>query len=186
MNSVQESKNELEAAIRYAENAISAAQSTIESMQFRQDMAKKEYQERTGREEALQREVAELKAELEQTKSLEDQLKGQVLTPTMPVIPRDVAIAIFREGVQSGVRDAVAELEGQSINIDESEYCGDFSVTFEREISLDEYMDFDWMRDKVGQYNEEFVADALKGLCDKSGFECRIHGIDDQGEKKND
>ncbi len=45
MNSFQESKNELEAAIRYAENAISAAQSTIESMEFRQEMAKKEYEE---------------------------------------------------------------------------------------------------------------------------------------------
>ena len=54
MNSFQESKNELEAAIRYAENAISAAQATIESMQFRQDIAKKEYEERTGREQALE------------------------------------------------------------------------------------------------------------------------------------
>lgn len=179
MNSFQESKNELEAAIRYAENAISAAQATIESMQFRQDMAKKEYQERTGREEALQREVAELKAELEQTKSLEDQLKGQVLTATMPVIPRDVAIAIFREGVRSGVVDAVSELEGQTIHIDESEYAGDFSVSFDCNVSLDEHVDFDWMRDKVGQYDEAFVVGALKGLCADKSFECRIHGIDD-------
>ena len=179
MNSVQESKNELEAAIRYAENAISSAQATIESMQFRQDMAKKEYEERTGREEALQREVAELKAELEQTKSLEDQLKGQVLTATMPIIPRDVAIAIFREGVQSGVRDAVAELEGQTINVCENEYCGDFEVTFARDIHLDDELDFDWMRDKVGQYEESFVVGALKGLCASKEFECRIHGIDD-------
>jgi hypothetical protein len=193
MNSFQESKNELEAAIRYAENAISSAQSTIESMQFRQDMAKKEYEERTGREQALEREVAELKLqleeaktnmalmtdELEQTKSLEDQLKGQVLTATMPVIPRDVAIAIFREGVQSGVRDAVSELEGQTINICENEYCGDFEVTFARDIHLDDELDLDWMRDKAGQYEESFVVGALKGLCSKSGFECRIHGIDD-------
>ena len=185
MNSFQESKNELEAAIRYAENAISAAQATIESMQFRQDMAKKEYQERTGREEALQREVAELKAELEQTKSLEDQLKGQVLTATMPVIPRDVAIAIFREGIATGVLSACSELEGQSINIDENEYCGDFSVSFEREISLDEYLDFDWMRDKAGDYTEDAVIDSLKGLCADNKFECRIHGIDDNNNEQN-
>ena len=42
MNSAQESKNELEAAIRYAENAISSAKTTIESMEFRQEMAQKQ------------------------------------------------------------------------------------------------------------------------------------------------
>ena len=40
--SAQESKQELEAAIRYAENAISSAKRTIESMEFRQEMAKKQ------------------------------------------------------------------------------------------------------------------------------------------------
>jgi hypothetical protein len=98
---------------------------------------------------------------------------------TMPVIPKDVAIAIFREGVQSGVRDAVAELEEQTINICENEYCGDFEVTFARDIHLYDELDLDWMRDKVGQYEESFVVDALKGLCASKEFECRIHGIDD-------
>jgi chromosome segregation ATPase len=60
MNSVQENKNELEAAVRYCESAISRAKATIESMEFRQQAATKEWHERTGREEALQREVAEL------------------------------------------------------------------------------------------------------------------------------
>ena len=78
MQSVQESKQELEAAIRYAENAISSAKQTIESMEFRQEMAKKQSSEQTGREEALQREVAELKAKLAENK------------PTMPVIPKAV------------------------------------------------------------------------------------------------
>ena len=64
MNSVQENKNELEAAVRYCESAISRAQATIESMEFRQQAATKAWHERTGREEALQREVAELKAQL--------------------------------------------------------------------------------------------------------------------------
>ena len=170
MQSVQESKQELEASIRYAENAISSAKETIESMEFRQEMAQKQYAEQTGREEALQREVAELKARLAEDK------------PTMPVIPKDVAIAIFREGVQSGINDAVAELEGQSINIEESEYCGDFEVSFSRRIDLDDELDLDWMRGKVGQYEEDFVTDALKGLCASKEFECRIHGIDDQGD----
>jgi chromosome segregation ATPase len=63
MNSAQESKNELEAAIRYAENAISSAKTTIESMEFRQEMAQKSYQEQTGREKALQNQVDKLKSE---------------------------------------------------------------------------------------------------------------------------
>jgi predicted RNase H-like nuclease (RuvC/YqgF family) len=245
MNSVQESKNELEAAIRYAENAISSAQGTIESMEFRQEMAKKNYQEQTGRESMLEGEVAELTTQVDEAfrenqsltklvKELESKVQGQyddivmlereveVYTkkynelaqqkeassgpcgcqayrdleefnaelskqnvslaegkPTMPVIPRDVAIAIFREGVQSGINDAVAELEGQSINISENDYVGDFSISFERDIDLDDHLDLDWMRDKVGQYEESFVVDALKGLCASKEFECRIHGIDD-------
>jgi septal ring factor EnvC (AmiA/AmiB activator) len=230
MNSVQESKNELEAAIRYAENAISSAQGTIESMEFRQEMAKKNYQEQTGREQALEREIAELNKQVEfysnkynvlckKNDDIEDELfklrkekeassgpcgcqayrnleekvgdlesevnaLEQPEQPTMPVIPRDVAIAIFREGVQSGINDAVAELEGQTINISENDYVGDFSISFERDIDLDDHLDLDWMRDKVGQYNEEFVVDALKGLCASKEFECRIHGIDDQETNK--
>ena len=168
MNSVQESKNELEASIRYAENAISSAKQTIESMEFRQEAAQKQYAEQTGREEALQREVAELRAKLAEDK------------PTMPVIPKAVAIAIFREGVQHGVEAACVELdEATYIRIEESEYVGDFHVTFERDIDLSEHVDTDWMRGKVGQYEESFVVDALKGLCADKDFECRIHGIDD-------
>ncbi len=49
MNPIQESKQELEASIRYAENAISSAKKTIESMAT--------YQEQTGREQALQAQV---------------------------------------------------------------------------------------------------------------------------------
>ena len=64
MNSVQENKNELEAAVRYCESAISRANATIESMEFRQQAATKAWHEQTGREEALQREVAELKVQL--------------------------------------------------------------------------------------------------------------------------
>ena len=227
MNSFQESKNELEAAIRYAENAIASAQGTIESMEFRQEMAKKNYQEQTGREEALTKQVQELESKVqgqyddivllqrevefytkeynyllkqkeassgpcgcqayrdleEKVGDLESEVNAleQPERATMPVIPRDVAIAIFREGVQSGINDAVSELEGQSINISENEYVGDFSITFDRDIDLDDHLDLDWMRDKVGQYNEEFVVDALKGLCASKEFECRIHGIDDNG-----
>ena len=63
MNSVQENKNELEAAVRYCESAISRAKQTIESMEFRQQAASKAWHEQTGREAALEREVADLKVE---------------------------------------------------------------------------------------------------------------------------
>ena len=279
MNSVQESKNELEASIRYAENAISSAKQTIESMEFRQEMAQKNYQEQTGREQALQNQVDELKSKgallaerIDEMKSsafadtktiehlkdqnlelkekvqaqlgdidmlkqqrtvraeardeevgalkstiaeLESKVQGQYddivqlerdLTvktsqaeawkkearetkegaPTMPVIPKDVAIAIFREGTLFGVEAACDEIQGESINISESNYVGDFHVSFERDIDLDDHIDFDWVRSKVGDYDEDNVAANLEGLCAKNHFECRIHGIDDQEEKKND
>ena len=225
MNSVQESKQELEAAIRYAENAISSAKTTIESMEFRQEMAQKNYQEQTGREAALQEErdmleknVKYLRDENERLKREKEASSGpcgcqayrdleeargraegevellqstinaleQPEQPTMPVIPKAVAIAIFREGVQRGVEAACAELEGQRIEVSENEYCGNFEVSFNKEIDLDDELDLDWMRGKVGDYSEETVIDALGNLCADKKFECRIHGVDDQEEKKND
>ena len=125
MQSVQESKQELEASIRYAENAISSAKATIESMEFRQEMAKKTYQEQTAREfalakreEELEAEVADLKAQIEGHRTnmalLTDEAEFYKKSytelevalgkgvPTMPVIPKDVAIAIFREGMKAG------------------------------------------------------------------------------------
>ena len=194
MNSVQESKQELEAAIRYAENAISSANKTIESMEFRQEMAKKQSFEQTGREEALTKEVQELEERndklnaqiVEQTgriAELEAQVNAleQPEQPTMPVIPKAVAIAIFREGVQHGVQAACNELDMETyIRIEESEYVGDFHVTFERDIDLNEHIDTDWMRDKCGNYEENAVIEALRDLCADKEFECRIHGVDDR------
>jgi len=226
MQSVQESKQELEAAIRYAENAISSANQTIESMEFRQEMAKKQYAEQTGREEALAKRVQELedkvqgqyddikqleydltaktaqasawKKEVDKLRSereasiapcgcqayrdLEAQVNAleQPEQPTMPVIPKDVAIAIFREGVAHGVSNACDELDNDAgITIEETEYAGDFEVSFSRWIDLSDHLDLDWMRDKVGDYDEKSVIEALKNLCADKGFECRIHGIDD-------
>ena len=210
MNSVQESKNELEASIRYAENAISSAKQTIESMEFRQEMSQKNYQEQTGREQALEAEVKALKAKAEQLLMENDELDQQVnkLTKekeassgpcgcqayrdleeraTMPVIPKAVAIAIFREGVQHGVEAACSELDNAAdLCIEENEYCGDFEVSFSKYIDLSDHLDTDWMRGKCGDYSEEFVIDALSNLCADKEFECRIHGVDDQEEKKND
>ena len=217
MNSAQESKNELEAAIRYAENAISSAKQTIESMEFRQEMAQKQYSEHTGREQALERDLSVKTSQAEawkkeyekvkaQVKLLEERiadmtsdmvgdantinnLKAQVNAleqpekPTMPVIPKAVAIAIFREGVQHGVEAACTELdEATFMRIEESEYVGDFHITFERDIDLNDHIDTDWMRDKCGDYSEERVIDALGTLCADKEFECRIHGVDDEAK----
>ena len=234
MQSAQESLAELRAAIRYCENAISAAEGTIESMDFRQQLAKQQAmnkQESTGREIALEREVSRLKdinkerqamideakedraALIKQVEELtqanmsvvcdNDDLKDELFklrkekeassgpcgcqayrdleekVATMPVIPRDVAIAIFREGIKQGVDDACNELRGQTISIRENDYVGDFEVSFTRDIELDDELDLDWVRDKVGSYDAESVTNNLKGLLENLNFECRIHGIDD-------
>ena len=218
MNPLQESKQELNAAIRYAENAISSAKQTMESMNT--------YQEQTGREEALAKQVKELegkvqgqyddivlleRANLELVKQkeassgpcgcqayrdleekvgdLESEVNAleQPEQPTMPVIPKAVAIAIFREGVAHGVSNACDEIDNNDhIEINESEYCGDFEVSFSKYIDLSDLLDLDWMRDKVGDYDEASVIEALKNLCADKEFECRIHGVDDQEEKKNE
>ena len=212
MNSVQESKNELDAAIRYAENAISSAKQTIESMEFRQEMAQKNYQEQTGREAVLESELAGVRQLLDkmtdenvELEERNDKLNAQIVEqigriaeleaqvnaleqpeqPTMPVIPRDVAIAIFRKGTLFGVEAACDEIEGEEIRISETGYTGDFEVSFEHSLQLDDYIDFDWVRSKIGDYDEGNVTANLEGLCAKNNFECRIHGIDDQEEKKN-
>ena len=221
MQSVQESKQELEAAVRYAENAISSAKTTIETLEFRQEMAKKQYSESTGREQALQAQVklleeriadmtADMVADAATIKKLRDEKEAssgpcgcqayrdleekvgdlecevnaleQPERATMPVIPKAVAIAIFREGVQHGVEAACTELEGQTIMVEESEYVSNFEVSFTKEIDLDDELDLDWMRGKLGRYDEGFVTDALSNLCADNEFECRIHGIDDEAK----
>lgn len=66
MNPIQAAKQELEASIRYCENAMSSAKQTIESM--------KKYQQQTGREESLEREVNDLKLKYEKMKAYADKL----------------------------------------------------------------------------------------------------------------
>jgi len=125
----------------------------------------------------LQREVAELKAEVNALEQPEQ--------PTMPVIPKAVAIAIFREGVAHGVSNAFDEIDNTNdIHIEESGYTGGFEVSFSQYIDLSEHLDLDWMRDKVGDYDEASVIEALKNLCADKKFECRIHGVDDNPTEK--
>ena len=213
MNSAQESKNELEAAIRYAENAIASAKQTIESIATSQEQTGSKSSD-AYREAELEAQVAELESKVQgqydDIKQLEYDLTAKTAQasawkkkyydfketlvragdprvvedkPTMPVIPKAVAIAIFREGVQHGVEAACTELdEATFMRIEESEYVGDFHVTFERDIDLNDHIDTDWMRDKCGDYSEERVIDALGTLCADKEFECRIHGVDDEAK----
>ena len=203
MNSAQESKNELEAAIRYAENAISSAKTTIESMEFRQEMAKKNHQEQTGREQALQTQVTLLEERIADMQSevnaLERDLTAKTAqanawkkeareakegTPTMPVIPKAVAIAIFREGMAYGAGNVCDEIDNApEVCIEETEYCGGFEVSFTQDIDLCDHLDTDYLRSKaVDNSDEEWVVDCLKNLCADKEFECRIHGVDDEAK----
>ena len=119
-------------------------------------------------------------------KQLIDLLLSEVdeLRSTMPVIPKAVAIAIFREGVQHGVEAACTELEGQTIEVYENRRARDFEVTFSKEIDLEDELDLDWMREKCGDFSEESAFDALGTLCVDNEFEGRIQGINDQEEKQ--
>jgi hypothetical protein len=188
-----------------------------------------EYEEQTGREQALESDNAKLREHKERLTALEVQLrdKNQGLyddkamlennvryvrdglkmetaaverirgenyqlqdklvedIPNMPTIPKDVAIAIFREGVSCGVDYACDELDNSTdIHIEESGYSGGFEVSFSKYIDLSEHLDLDWMRDKVGDYDEASVIEALKNLCADKEFECRIHGIDEKKTPK--
>ena len=136
------------------------------------------YEEQTGREQALEREVADLKERLKMEIAAVERLRKD--PPTMPVIPKDVAIAIFREGIKEGVYNVCDELENSdTIEIEDSGYTGGFEVSFSTRIDLSEHLNLDWMRGKVGNYEELNVINALMGLCETKKFECRIHGIDD-------
>ena len=103
MNSVQENKNELEAAVRYCESAISRAQATIESMEFRQQAATKAWHEQTGREAALEREVARLRAINAERETMLEERKNQL------VEWRDRSAGYTKEIGE--LKDEIAELE---------------------------------------------------------------------------
>ena len=135
----------------------------------------KSYDEQAGREQTLQAQVTLLEERIADMQSAK-------AVPTMPVIPKVVAIAIFREGVAYGVSKACDELEGQSIEVNENEYYGHFEVSFTKEIDLDDELDLNWLRSEVGVNDEADVIEALKGLCADSKFECRIHGVDDEAK----
>ena len=197
-------------------------------MEFRQEMAKKQYSEQTGskssdayREAELEREVAQLKSLTGREQALDDEnihlqkvvidletfveelrddkvrlnrevesLKAKLAedAPTMPVIPKAVAIAIFREGMAYGAGNVCDELDNATdIEINETGHTGGFEVNFTKYFDLSDELDLDYLRSKaVDNSDEEWVVDCLKTLCADNKFECRIHGVDDQQTKDND
>ena len=85
MTSVQENKNELEAAVRYCESAISRANATIESMEFRQQAASRAWHEQTGREAALERELEERISEVAELKQTVTFTEDRLMNATKEV-----------------------------------------------------------------------------------------------------
>ncbi len=210
MNPIQESKQELKASIRYAENAIAKAKQAIEQTAT--------YQEQTGREKALddenihlQKVVIDLETFVEELRDDKVRLNRKVETlerdltvktananawkkeadklrhkvcekfePTMPVIPKDVAIAIFREGLVNGAEAVATELDNAcDIEVSDRECMGNFEVEYTQYIDLSDHLDTDWLRSKTDEIGETFVLDCLSNLCADNKFECRIHGVDD-------
>lgn len=103
-----------------------------------------------------------------------------------PVIPKAVAMSIFREGVAYGVSKACDELDNtDDIEISDRECMGNFEVEFQQWVDLSAHIDLDWLRSEVGVNDEADVIEALKNLCADNKFECRIHGVDGQEKKKN-
>lgn len=86
-------------------------------------------------------------------------------------IPKDVAMAIFREGVAHGVSSASDVLAISRIPIAETGGT--------RWIDPSEHLDLDWMRSEVGVNDEADVIKGLKDLCTGGRLGFRILGIDD-------
>ena len=121
MQSVSESQQELEASIRYAENAISSAKATIESMEFRQEMAKKIYQEQTGREFALAKREEEIEEqnnhlhkEVTRLDAENKKLRDEVENLRIQVVDQ----AEFDRDVRDAVTDFIEAIKTTGMDID--------------------------------------------------------------------
>ena len=131
----------------------------------------------------LKDELSKLREDKERLTALEVQLRDKIRElkdgkEIVSIIPRDVAIAIFREGIKQGVSDACDALSDEYVQVDETETFGDFEVSFQRDIKLGDDLDLDWIRDKVGSYEAMSVEANLQGLLENLNFKNRIDGID--------
>ena len=169
MDSAYEEQTGREQALE-REVTINTAQANAWKKEY--DKIKDQYQGLYDNNVGLKREVADLKA---QVNALE-----QPEQPTMPVIPKAVAIAIFREGMAYGASNVCDELDNSS-EVEVSDYICEsgFEVNFTKYVDLSDKLDLDYLRNSVSECDDSSVIGALKFLCANEGFECRIHGIDD-------
>ena len=107
MTSVQENKNELEAAVRYCESAITRAKQTIESMEFRQQAASKAWHEQTGREAALERELEERIAEVADLKFQNTQLNDRLMISVKEVGDLQAEVDELAKAYKDSTREEV-------------------------------------------------------------------------------
>ena len=185
MQSAQESLAELRAAIRYCENAISAAESTIESMDFRQQLAKQQAmnkKESTGREVALTETVKDLEMTNETLVIDNHNLERKVESLTKQVeelTQANMNIVCDNDDLNDELFKLRKEKEASSgpcgcqAYRDLEEKVATMPV-IPRDVAIAIF--------REGQshgYNNESVTESLKGLCKEKGFECRIHGVDD-------
>ena len=168
MQSISESKQELEASIRYAENAISSAKATIESMEFRQEMAKKQHAEQTGREEALTKQVQELEER-------NDELNMQIVEQTNREATLEREVVELRDIIDKMSDDATGDSVTikqlyKQVELLEERIRNDVPTmpVIPKEVALAIFRE----GSKLG------AGQGLMGLCERYGFECRIHGID--------
>ncbi len=122
MTSVQENKNELEAAMRYCESAISRAKSTIESMEFRQQAASKAWHEQTGREESLTKKLAFMTEEYDRMKGYADRLLDENGTMEAELEERISEVADLKQTVtftEDRLMNATKEVEELKSELDE-------------------------------------------------------------------
>jgi len=104
MQSAQESLAELRAAIRYCENAISAAESTIESMDFRQQLAK---QKSTEREKALDDENIHLQKVVIDLETFVEELQDDKVRLNRKVEALEAEVQELKDKVQGQPADIV-------------------------------------------------------------------------------
>ena len=137
MNSVQENKNELEAAVRYCESAISRAKSTIESMEFRQQAASKAWHEQTGREAALEREVTRLKGIIAEGNNVIDESRESRADLLMRIEEHRTNMALMSDEIAT-LKDQLAEREDKwdSLMGDHNELSKAYKDSTREEITL--------------------------------------------------
>lgn len=121
------------------------------------------YQEQTGREQALESKVAQLKAEVDKARL------DKVCALLCPSFPRPwlspSSVRVWRMVLAEFARSLKMQLTSKSA----TECMGNFEVEFSQYIDLSDHLDIDWLRGKTDEIGENFVLDCLSNLCADKG-----------------